>query len=574
MTDPQPHSSQADPRTHQPDSAEPSPTPHPVHHAPEAVANPLARFYHWLRAKPVRLALASAIAVVVVASATTAATQLRYPVLGLLWRPPAQVTITDATTHQPLGKVKIELAGQTAFTNTQGIARLPHVHPGHTTLRVTKDGYDSLSRTDLVPFLSHYHPTLTLKPNGIKVVVQVTNSLTAAAVAGVSVAVGDSSILTDATGRAELSLPPALDHTRQTLRFKKDGYNDRTADILVSVNAKTTTAQLLPAGKVYFLSNRTGRIDLHQANLDGSSDQLVLAGTGKETTDTGLLSSIKHPNLLALVSSRDGQHSDGSGDLFIFNADNRQLRKVDSEISFYNYRAWTDDTLVYLRYSTNTATIKTYNVATSKTTDLTSITFKPGTYGSLYVNAIYGNTLIYSINGDDDHHGLYAVNVAKNTSHQLGPNPANQISRSDLKTLQIQYNTYYNPYLPKPNVWQSLNLDNFVLADLGDGPSILSYRSYVDSPGGKYTCFIEQRDGKSDLYLTDSQGANERRLTTDGGVNQFVQWYGDDYIVFSKGSTLYVAATASTLKPVKVADFYAGNGRTYGGGYNPNYYAD
>ena len=89
-----------------------------------------------------------------------------------------------------------------------------------------------------------------------------------------------------------------------------DGYN--VATITASTNAKNdqpVSVKLTPAGKVYFLSKRTGTINVMAANFDGSEQAVVLQGTGKELdNETSLLPSPDWKTL-ALIARRDADRA-------------------------------------------------------------------------------------------------------------------------------------------------------------------------------------------------------------------------------------------------------------------------
>jgi len=64
--------------------------------------------------------------------------------------------------------------------------------------------------------------------------------------------------------------------------------------------------KLAPVGKVFFLSNAGGKIDVVSTNLDGTDRKVVLAGTGKEDRNNTVLLASSDWKYLALLSLRDG----------------------------------------------------------------------------------------------------------------------------------------------------------------------------------------------------------------------------------------------------------------------------
>jgi hypothetical protein len=212
--------------------------------------------------------------------------------------------------------------------------------------------------------------------------------------------------------------------------------------------------------------------------------------------------------------------------------------------------------------------LKGYDISSKRTATLVS-----GTSGCPTVTGVYDSTLFYSISGNNSAttHGLYAIQANGSGNKRLSETPAQQAYRNTLNTILT---TYYDYSLPKPQTWQSLNFQSLAVTKLDSGPASPQSIGYVESPNEQSIIFIDERDGKRDLYLTLTNGKNERKLTSLGTVNQFVQWYGSRYIVFSVNaaneSALYTVSIDGGT-PVKVGDIYRANSRTYSGGYNPNY---
>jgi hypothetical protein len=245
-------------------------------------------------------------------------------------------------------------------------------------------------------------------------------------------------------------------------------------------------------------------------------------------------------------------------------------------VEFSNYRGWIGNTLVYTKTNYNQNgycnDIKTYDASNGK-----SVTFFEGHMGSTgcaTINLVMKNAFIYSVRNstDEARNGMYTATLDKSSSKRIAANSSDNTVRRAKQTLLSVYYKYN--YSTNMNVteWDSIDLGDFTVTRLTDGPSNQASRYYNDSPDGTASAFIEERDGKSELYLTDISGKNEKKLTNVGSVNQFVQWYSDDYIVYSSTKTdenaLYVIATKGG-NPVKISDFYRGNQQTYGGAGNP-----
>ena len=532
----------------------------------------LGKAWAWLRAKKKRMILAGGGLAVVLVTAVIGLTGLRYPVLGAIWKSEVDLRVVDSSSALPVVHATVSLAGQTAFTDKTGAAKFTRVKPGKTTVVVSRVAYATSSQAQTIGFGSVSLGTVQLKATGVTVISQVSNVLSGESVQGVEVKAGDVQAITDSAGKAVLVFPPSANNTTQDMEYSKDGFNTLQTNAKVQVGGKPITAAVVPAGKVFYLSNRSGKVDLYSSDLNGTNPSIVLAGTGSEDTETGILTNSKNAGYLAFVSSREGkrdQYGNFLHALYILNTESQKYTKIEDSFSFTNYRAWVGNSLVYERYPTNgnCPDIKSYDPTSQKSSILVTTA---GTDNCARLLEPYDDGFFYTISaGASDKSGVYYAQAGKATK-QVSNTPSQSIIQKTKHTLLSVYYTYSPTYQA---AWQSIDLDALTSTKVANGPADGS-RTYNDSPGDKHSSFIDQRDGKTELYLTDSDGGNEKKLTNIGAVNQFVAWMGDDYIVFSVSkadeNALYVVAV-SNGKTTKITDFYRANSRTYGGGSSPNY---
>lgn len=225
--------------------------------------------------------------------------------------------------------------------------------------------------------------------------------------------------------------------------------------------------------------------------------------------------------------------------------------------------------MVYEKHvSDQKSIIRSYDTKTGRTQDLASAQNPAGVTMSL---VSYGRVYYSSSGGDAAANGQYLVDANGSNRKRLSEDSADVVVQQARNSAFYSHYAYINGVSARE--WYRLDILNSKVDKLPQGPSIEISRGYVDSPAAKHSSFIEERDGKSELYLTGPDGSAEQKLTDQGGANQFVQWFGEDYMVFSSnqsGSSLYVISTAGGPAK-KISDFYKGNGRTYAGGYNPSY---
>ncbi|HEX3082575.1 MAG TPA: hypothetical protein VHQ86_04955 [Candidatus Saccharimonadia bacterium] len=532
--------------------------------------NVFVRTWRWIHATRKRTILTVAGIVVVLAAAVIGLTDLRYAVLGAVLKSSVTLRVVDQTSSLPVPHASVALAGQTQFSDKTGAATFTHVKPGKTTVVVSRAGYATLSQKQTIGFGDVSLGTVKLKATGVQVVTQVSNVLAGGSVEGVEVKAGDVQAITDKTGKATLAFPPSAVGTTVSLEYSRDGFNTLKKSVQVTAGAAPIAAAMVAEGKVFYLSNRSGKLDLYESNLDGSGAEVALAGTGNETPETGILPNSENSSYIALVSARDGKR-DSYGNiisaLYIFNTLNHQATKIESDYSFGYYRAWVGNTLVYEKPGVTCPDIKGYDAVAQKSTVLVPSAGN----GCPKILAPYDDGFFYSIsNTNSDKDGVYYGQIGKASKH-VASTPAQNIVRKTKDALLTEYFVYTPQYTTE---WQNIDLEALTATKVAQGPADTSSRTYNDSPNDKKSSFIEERDGKTELYLTDSDGSNEKKLTSVGNVNQYVSWMGDDYIVFSVSKSdenaLYVVAV-STGKVSKVTDFYRANLRTYGGGSNPAY---
>ena len=515
----------------------------------------------------------ASVATVVLATLVIAVSPLRYPVVGLVHKGQVTLTVVDDSTGQPIAGASVAIGGHTATTGAQGTAKLTGLALGQANVTITKHAYETKTVTTTVFWSTDDLGRIQIHSTGILVKFKVTDWVTDGGIAAATVTVGSSNAVTDSTGGAVVSLEPAALATAKAT-VTAGGYTGRTVAVGQAAD-KTTGIVLTPAGTVYYFSNRTGkRVDLYGSNLDGSGATVILAGSGSEDTQTGLLPNINSPDTMAIVSSRAGQHDnqgDLQHDLYIFNGVTKKLTKIDDDVSFNDFRAWSGSTLVYFKNNSDGSfAVKSYNTQTSaaKTLLAVPVPSDPNSYINAYGLGIVGNNIYYNVaSSDANATGFYSLTLA-GVPTRLDPGSVGQSYRQAKGTLIVSLTEGTN------NVWKQLNFADHSFTTLAGEPTSQADRGYADSPDGQHSVFVETRDGKSQLYVTDGAGNNEQVITTSGDVNQFVQWYDNRYVAYStntKGSSIYIVGIAGGPAK-KIADFFQGNGRTYGGGYNPNYF--
>jgi hypothetical protein len=513
----------------------------------------------------------------------------RYKTFGLFVSQPVALTFTDATTHNPVTSAQVKLDGSpVATTSASGKVLLAKVKPGNHQLTITKQYYKTLTKTVFVGLSAPPAQKQTLQATGRQVSVSIINTITGKPISGANISTLGTSAKTDSSGVAHLVLP--ADKTSAAAQLTAVGYNNSSAT--VQVLAKTTTDnsfKMVPAGRAYFLSNRSGKVDVISTNYDGSDRQTLLAGTGYEdVTNTQLIPS-PGQKYLALIAKRSS--ADNSTGLYIIaTATGKTIKAEEAAALSIRSVGWNGDYFVYTynnlalnQWQPNQVLIKSYNAGTSTAATLdqtqasgdqnnftsqnfsTTITIIDGNvlYGT-YWTASYG----YAVPDTD----MDTINTV-------------QLSGSGKKVLKSLTIPPGNNYISLEQVLQSPEVSYFKMPTSADGSATgaLFFKYYKGtltqtnsftnanftdqniangfnsmSPSGTASLFADSVDGHLVVSTGDATGANKAvlaQLPTDGFIQS---WLTDDYILVTQNTNqLYVvsATGGKSAQPLQTSDF-------------------
>lgn len=456
-------------------------------------------------------------------------TDLKYTVFGAFTTATAEIIVADSETLQPIEGATVQINGRTGETDSEGKVILVDLKLGPKKLKVTKEAYKNFGRDEVIFIGTNKLKPVVLEGSGISVSFIVKDKVTEQPIEGAEVEVNKNKVKTAKDGTAILSVLPQ-DDVKAIAKISKEGFIQSSLELKVEQNAEPFIVLLTPSGKNYFLSNRKGKIDLYQSNLDGSKQKVILAATGNEESNTRINVSPDN-KWIALISTREALKG-ASGTfipvLYLVNPKDKSLSKIDTEVSILII-GWIGDYLIYrtssVAYGENAKVkIVSFNTSSKKKTTLVSTSIFPSNTQFL------GDNIIYTLTDKKvEDYGLFIINT----------------DGSNRKTILKE--TVYLIYRKTPysfifqsadsNKWYSYNSDSKKLVQLSSKPPSLKNKSLILSPNKKYTAFVEKRDGKNELYLADNQGKNEKKLTSLGSVTTPIRWIGEDYIVFRSSST-------------------------------------
>jgi hypothetical protein len=563
----------------------------PAHHEHGASkAKPHHRLLNWCRTNKklsIPLAVAVVLAIIFVVPA------LRYSVLGLFLKQNFSVVVLDEESGSPVSSASLSLGGVSAKTDAKGKATLKvPVGPGK--LEVTKAYYKTADYQVTVPIQKPASAfTAEIRATGRPVPVTVVNSITRKPVAGVNIVVGQAQAKTDDKGLTTLVVPVGAAQLKTTL--SADGYNT-AAKTIVSTTEVTedNVLTITPAGKVYFLSDQSGKLDVVKTNLDGTDRKVVVKGTGKEHKRETVLLATRDWKYLALKSRRDGGDYDK---LFLINTADDSIVNMDEGLANFTLVGWEDHRFIYevdrvtvMNWQPKRYALKSYDAEKKKLTTLDQTRgegsnqthFKSEFIGNVYV---LNHSVVY-IKGWSSSHVLTSDKTA--TLNTVSPDGSN---RKTVKSFApVGFNSFVNI---NSRVY---DVDELYFQPIGGGDEDRFYEyengsvkeatnitssdfydyertTYLVSPSGKQAFWYSVRDGKRAFFVGTPEGKQGKQVVSLSDDYATYGWYTDDYLLISKdGSELYILPVTGIEKEAqlfKVSDYFRPDNTYYGygGGY-------
>jgi hypothetical protein len=509
----------------------------------------------------------------------------RYKVLGLVIKKPYTVTVTDSKTLTPVSNATIQFDGQDVKTDAAGKVTLK-VPLGYGELSVSKDYYQSYGQRVSVGLGKQPAPLhVTLVATGRQVPVIVDNEVSGQPLAGATIAVLGTTAKTNSSGMATIVLPTRATAFRATI--SDSGYNTTLSPITVTSNVITSNNfKLTPSGKIYFLSNVTGKINVDSSNLDGSDAQVVLAATGYESSSTTSLYNSNDWKYLMLMAQRTANPSD-SGLYLINTASNDALTTVSAGDNSYTPIGWSGH---YFLYEVNNLSLSVYqpsqyllmsydaDTGKSTTLDQSNATGNANDYASQYFTNFYivNGKLIYSKlwTGDSDNYSSNSFVSSINTINPdgTGQSPLQQFTMTQDNLTNIDYmaSTMFaaNEIYFEANIGdgstQFYSYDNGAITQ----PSLTSaqfnavnYITGILSPSGSMAAFPSTRNGQFALLTgtPTSSASTQHVIATLSSDYSFYGWYNNSYIILSyNNADLYIipaSGLSAKQQPVKISGF-------------------
>jgi len=560
------------------DAAEPEPT-QPRH------TSWLHRFKAWyLTNKKWTIAATCAVVILILVAIPWS----RYHAAGLVLKRNYSINIYDSTSHTPVSGASVTSGGKSVLTDGSGKASL-RLPVGAHNFSFSKKYYQSRQISATVPILSQKTiPKIQLVATGRQVNITVTNLINKKALGDVEIAIADVKAKTDKNGQALVAVPANLSKAQATLSLS--GYNDATATIKISDQSiESNAVSLTPAGKVYFLSKLSGKIDVVKANLDGTDRTTVIAGTGAEDDSGTVLLASRDWKYLALLARRDSDQAK----LYVINTADEKLLTMDEGNANFTPVGWQNHTFIYQvsrlgyqNWQPNANSIKSYNAQTGQLTTLantnaTGSSNADAQYENIWEVKIVGNDIVYTrtwykypgylqVPGQQD--VVAAVHADGTDARQLKSVDAATAYFSNLtlvKPTTAYVGLYSSNGTADTSFYQLDKSGNFSQNSSIKDSDLTTEATYLASPSGSQNFWSDERDGKNTLFVGDQDGNNATQIASLSDYNIY-GWYSDDYLLVSKNaSELYVIPASGIKKDsdaIKITDYHKPSPNFYGYG--------
>ncbi len=482
----------------------------------------------------------------------------RYKLLGYVLKTSVNVEVIDSQAHTPVIGATVNIKGMSATTNSSGLASLK-VGPGPATLTISKHYYKSYSVAETIGLKPGPTTTVKLIAAGRKVPITVVNKFTGKPIAGVQITVLGTVARTGQNGMTEVVLPASP--LQASASFSSAGYNQTNATIQITNSVvSANTIGLIPVGSVYFLSNLNGTINVVKTNLDGSGQQTVLAGTGKESPATTSLLATQDWRYLVLQAQRTGNQPA----LYLIDTTSGKLTDIDTSNSNFTLIGWYDHTLLYDEVSSSVPAwqsgheeLISYNADLGHATvlDQNQAEGSASAYAEQSFNniTVIGGQVVYatvwnvfsttsgSISLGSSNDTIREITTSGQTKKDLQTIAAAQVSgvRAVLNTPNSIYFAFYGSTADAVSYYQYENGTVASPTSLTAAMFDQSYPSYLIAPSNTQSFWSEPQDGKTTLFIGDQNGAHQQQLSGSGSYEPY-GWFSDEYLIESKNNMLYL----------------------------------
>jgi hypothetical protein len=430
------------------------------------------------------------------------------------------VTVVDSTLQTPVQGAQVSIGSSDATTNMLGVATLDKVKLGKDNVNVAKTAYATQTKQVMVSSGTTRLGSVELVAVGNHYTFDVIDTVSGKSIAQATATSGQASAVENGKGQiilvAEASPGAAVTITAT-------GYQTTTIS-LPSSTTSATNVQLIPSGPELFVAEQAGTYNVYKADVTGQHKQLLLAGSGYETSQMSLVPDVAGDQA-ALVSTRDDQRNN-DGDLL------QTLTLIDTSSGAATTAdhadqlkiiGWFGDRIVYVTTNTDTATtdparyqLISYDYKTKQRLELD--------HANYFNDVLAADGFIYYASSNSDISGSSAfIKIAADGSGKqtLLNSEVLHIFRTDYNDLVLV--TATSRYAYTLNGGQPV-----ITTNTYDGTG----RLYVDSPDGKNSVYVDTRDDTQVLVVYNKTTQQETVLTQPAGLAYPIRWLNNSTLIY------------------------------------------
>ncbi len=442
------------------------------------------------------------------------------------------ITVLDEGTKQPLKNVQVRVRQQSATTDINGKAKVEHTKLGRTEIVIEKRAFAELKKNVTLGWGSNPQDAVELKPVGARYIFTVKDWQSDKPVKGAEAASGEYSAVSDEKGEIVLTVD-ASDDSDLPVNITAKEYRTESVVLGATENSEQKI-KLVPARKDVFVSKRSGKYDLYKVDVDGKNEEIVLKASGTEQPDIGLS---VHPtkDLVALVSTRENaRNSDGFllSTLSLVDIDTKETKSI-TKSERLQLLGWTSSKLVYAQVVAGASAgnpqrqkIISYDLETGSKKDLAA----SNSFNDMVMvkdEVFYAATNYYN---PDTPKGLFKVNAD-------GSNKKSLIDKNVWTLFRSEYTKFD---ISQDENWYTYTLGESKANKQANAPANQRSRSYVDSPDGTKSLWVDERDGKGVLLVYNVKDKTDKILKTQSGIAGPVRWLSSNSVLYrvqSQGET-------------------------------------
>lgn len=438
-------------------------------------------------------------------------------------RAKASVMVLDNSTQQPLKNVTVTVGGQTAATDENGKVQLEKVKLGSTQLVIKKRAFATIDKKIVLGWGSNPLGEAKLEPAGVQYTFKLSDFLSGNPIEKAEAVSGESSAFSDKDGKLVLTLDKDQADANEVTIKAKDYRDEKRA---LGDDMSEQQISMVPSHKHAFVSKRSGKLDVYKIDVDGTNEEVVLAGSGAEQDDMVIVPSSSDNNI-AVVSTRDNQRNGDGYLLHVLNVINLDDNKVTTVARSERIQiiGWSSGRLVYVQIAEGASgtnpkrhRLMSYDLEKEESQELASANY--------FNDVLMANNTIYYApaaayqNGSD-------VSLFK-----ISPDGTNKQSVYSKETWNIFRTDFEQLTIAVQQDWFEYSLLTQKAPNKITPPANPRSRIYINSPDGKRSIWIDSRDGKGALIVYNTSEKKETVAKTESGLKYPANWVSNDTLVY------------------------------------------